>query len=243
MTITTLGSGSSGNGYVLQNETEALIIECGVNYKHAVGVLKGNVSKVNGCLVTHSHGDHAGFIKQYAKAFNVYATKGTLEECGIEASTFHYCAIPLFKEFKVGNFVVKAFDTEHDTQEPCGFIIHHEEMGTMLFITDTHHIKYKFNFPIDHILIECNHTDGLVDKSVKNGVIPYKVGVRAKATHMSLERCIKCLNACNLSKTKDIVLIHISENNGNSNMFKSKVKIATGKPVYFATKGLVLDLL
>ena len=116
-------------------------------------------------------------------------------------------------------------------------------MGTMLFITDTHHIRYKFNFPINHVFIECNHTDGLVDKSVENGVIPYKVGVRTKATHMSLERCINCLNACDLSKTKNIVLIHISDNNGNSNMFKNKVEMATGKPVYVATKGLVLDLL
>ena len=51
------------------------------------------------------------------------------------------------------------------------------------------------------------------------------------------------INPIEHSKTKDIVLIHISDNNGNSYMFKSKVEMATGKPVYFATKGLVLDLL
>ena len=52
MNITTLGSGSSGNGYVIQNDHEALIIECGINYKYAVEALHGNVGKVNGCLVT-----------------------------------------------------------------------------------------------------------------------------------------------------------------------------------------------
>ena len=243
MTITVLGSGSSGNGYVIQNETEALIIECGVNYKYAVEALSGNVGKVSGCLVTHSHGDHAGFMHQYAKAFNVYATKGTLEECNIIPNTFHYCAIPLLREFKVGNFVVKAFDTEHDTKEPCGFIIYHNEIGTILFLTDTHHVKYKFDFSLDYIFIECNHTDELVDNSIKNGIIPRKVGIRAKATHMSLERCIGCLKACNTSKTKAVVLIHISANNGNSEAFRKAVAQQVGKPVYCATRGLKFDFI
>ncbi len=243
MTITVLGSGSSGNGYVIQHENEALIIECGVNYKYAVEALSGNVGKVSGCLVTHSHGDHAGFMHQYAKAFNVYATKGTLEECNIRPNTFHYCAIPMLREFKVGNFVVKAFDTEHDTKEPCGFIVYHKEMGTMLFITDTHHVRYKFDFPLDYILIECNHTDELVDNSVKNGVIPRKVGIRAKATHMSLERCIECLRACNTSHVKAIILIHISANNGDMLAFRKAVTQHTGKPVYCATKGFKLELM
>ena len=77
MDITILGSGSFGNGYVIQNKSEALILECGVNYKHAVEALKGNVSKVNGCLVTHSHYDHAGFIQQYARAFTPFVALPT----------------------------------------------------------------------------------------------------------------------------------------------------------------------
>lgn len=212
-------------------------------YRDAVRALDNKIDKVSGCLVTHSHGDHAGFIRQYAKAFNVYATQGTLEERGVKPNTFHFCAVPLFCEFKVGSFVVKAFDTEHDTAEPCGYIVYHEEMGTMLFLTDTHHIKYRFDFPLDYIFIECNHTDELVDRSVKNRIIPRSVGVRAKATHMSLKRCTNCLRACNTSQTKAIVLIHISANNGNASAFREQVARATGKPVYCATKGFKLDFI
>ena len=149
----------------------------------------------------------------------------------------------MFREFMVGNFVVKAFDTEHDTKEPCGFIIYHKEMGTILFLTDTHHVKYKFDFPLDYIFIECNHTDELVDNSIKNGIIPRKVGIRAKATHMSLERCIGCLKACNTSKTKAVVLIHISANNGNSEAFRKAVAQQVGKPVYCATRGFKFDFI
>ena len=77
MQLITLGSGSSGNGYIIQSEHEAIIIECGMPFKDVVAALKGNVKNIVGCIVTHSHGDHARYISQYAQAFNVYATQGT----------------------------------------------------------------------------------------------------------------------------------------------------------------------
>lgn len=243
MQLNVIGSGSSGNGYVLQNEDEALIIECGMPLKDATEALGGNLKKVVGCLVTHSHGDHAGYIKQYARPFNVFATVGTLEEKNVNDGDFHFHAIPMLKEIKIGEFVVKAFHTVHDTREPCGFIIFHPDIGNMLFLTDSHHIKYKLFFSLDYILIECNHTDALVDKSVKEGIIPEKVGIRAKATHMSLKRCIECLKSNNLQQTKAIVLIHMSANNGNAELFTSEVAKATGKAVYVAKKGFELELL
>ena len=76
MQLITLGSGSSGNGYIIQNDDEALIIECGIPLKDAVEALGGNLKKVVGCLITHSHGDHAGFIRQYARPFNIFAHRG-----------------------------------------------------------------------------------------------------------------------------------------------------------------------
>ena len=243
MQLNVIGSGSSGNGYILQNDNEALIIECGMPLNDAAEALKNNLKKVVGCLITHSHGDHAGYIKQYARPFNIFATKGTLEEKDVKDGDFHYHALPMLKEFKLGNFVVKAFDTVHDTKEPCGFIIYHPDMGDMLFLTDSHHIKYKFSLSFDYILIECNHTDALVAKSVKEGIIPKKVGIRAKATHMSLNRCLNCLKENNLEKTKGIVLIHMSANNGNAELFTSEVAKATGKAVYVAKKGFRLELL
>lgn len=241
MTITVLGSGSSGNGYILRNQEEALIIECGMPVKDALEILQHDTNLVRGCLVTHSHGDHFGYIRQYARYFRVFATKGTYEDKGMKPDNFHLLSIAVEEPFKLGGFTIIPFITEHDTSEPCGYIIKHPDMGIMLFATDTHHLRYKFEFPIDYILIECNHTDELVAKSIGNGIIPRKVGLRAKATHMSLERCIRCLRSCNTSKTKEIILIHISENNGNRELFRNEVAKAIGKPTICASKGDVLE--
>ena len=85
--------------------------------------------------------------------------------------------------------------------------------------------------------------DALVDKSVREGIIPKKVGIRAKATHMSLERCLNCLKENKLERTKAIILIHMSANNSDAELFSSEVAKATGKAVYVAKKGFSLELI
>ena len=238
-----LGSGSSGNGYILRNQEEALIIECGMPVKDALEILQHDAKLVRGCIVTHSHGDHFGYVRQYARYFCVFATPGTYRDKGIAPDNLHMLSIAVEVPFRLGGFTIIPFRTEHDTSDPFGYIIKHRDMGTMLFATDTHHLRYKFDFPLDYILIECNHTEELVDKSIRRGVIPRKVGQRAKATHMSLDKCINCLQTSNTSQTKAIVLIHISANNGNSEAFRKAVAQHIGKPTYCATKGFKLEFI
>ena len=56
MSLVVLGSGSSGNMYILQNKREALIIEAGVPFDNeARRALGWDTSKVVGVLVSHHH--------------------------------------------------------------------------------------------------------------------------------------------------------------------------------------------
>ena len=68
MELKILGSSSKGNGYVLEADNEALIIEAGVKLLEAKKAVGFNISKVVGCIVTHQHNDHAGYVQEYAKA-------------------------------------------------------------------------------------------------------------------------------------------------------------------------------
>lgn len=56
MFLRVINSGSSGNGYILESENEALIIECGCKLIDIKKALNFNISKVVGCLVSHEHG-------------------------------------------------------------------------------------------------------------------------------------------------------------------------------------------
>lgn len=51
-----LGSNSNGNGYILENENEALLIECGCRLMDCKKAMNFKTSKIVGALVSHEHG-------------------------------------------------------------------------------------------------------------------------------------------------------------------------------------------
>lgn len=52
-----IDSGSSANGYVLEGENQALLIEAGCKPLDMKKALNWQISKVVGCIVSHSHLD------------------------------------------------------------------------------------------------------------------------------------------------------------------------------------------
>src|SRR4051812_9847252 len=104
MKLIVIGSNSAGNAYILENDQEALLIECGFMFNKIKHALNYKLKKVVGCIVTHEHGDHAKGIHQVlAAGINVYATEGTLRALHVES---HHRVVPTFSgdEFKVGGF-------------------------------------------------------------------------------------------------------------------------------------------
>lgn len=239
MELTVLGSSSSGNCYVFQNEKEALILECGVKFIEVKKALNFNISKVVACLVTHEHGDHAGYVNEaLAACVPVWASTGTIHKMKIKGTRLPYmleAGNPLTR----GNFKVIPFATKHDCEEPVGFLINHPEMGNVLFATDTYYLPYKFP-GLNNILIECNYRIDLLERNVELGIVPVQLLKRTLESHMSYETCLDALKANDLSAVNNIVLIHLSNNNSNAVEFQAGIQSSTGKTVHVATKGLKL---
>lgn len=241
MRIRILGSGSSGNGYIVGDDNEQLIIECGVPFKELEKAMGFKLTNIVGCLCSHEHGDHLGYGKQYIAHFPIYATTGTLKAKGLIT---HPNAHPIgyMRLFRVGNFNVLAFKTEHDAAEPCGFIIQLPDRSKMMFATDTYYLHYTFT-GINYWLLECNYDLQLLRKNVLDGTIHPKVAERVQRSHMSLAQCIDTLHSNDLSKTKEIMLIHLSSQNSIKQLFVDEVSKATGKFVLAAEKGLQVELM
>lgn len=51
-----LNSGSQGNGYIVGDEKEQLIIEVGMPFKEVEKALNFNLSGARGVLISHEHG-------------------------------------------------------------------------------------------------------------------------------------------------------------------------------------------
>lgn len=242
MNLKVIGSSSAGNAYILENDQEALLIECGVNFDKIKQALNFNLSKVSGCLLTHEHGDHGKSINEVMRAgIDVWASAGT--HLALRSDGSHRARVTHSgHQFNVGNFKVKSFDIKHDVAEPLGFIINHPETGNVLFITDSYYCEYNFNaVGLHNIIIEANYCQTIVDRRMSEGSIIKGLRDRVIESHMSLATCKKMLGANDISKVNNIVLIHLSDGNSDEKRFKKEVEEQTGKRVHIATPGMQIE--
>lgn len=240
MKLTILGSSSAGNCYLLDNGKESLLVECGVSYKSIAKVRDFDVRRVKGCIISHEHGDHIkGSAKVLEACIPCYMSVGAAKALGLENNHLVTTIQPM-KPYRLGGFTIQGFDVQHDAAEPLGYLIHHKEIGTTLFATDTYYLKYKFA-GLSNILIECNYRHDILEDNVAAGVVSKAQYNRTIKSHMSLETCKEVLLANDLSAVNNIVLIHLSPTNSHASDFQQSIKELTGKNVVIAEAGLTMD--
>lgn len=240
MQLKVIGSGSSGNCYLLTNEKETLVIESGVSFLEVKKALDFNISKIVGCIVSHEHQDHVKYAIEFLKAgIPVFCSQGTKDVVSVGIHKPLVCFHG--KKFKVGNFEIMPFDIVHDCAQPFGFIIKHPQCGKILFLTDTYYSEYAFK-GLNHILIEANYSESCLSEAIDEGRTHPAQRARLEQSHMSIATCKELLKANDLSQVMSICLIHLSNNNSNALQFKQEVQATTGKLVYVASKGLEYNL-
>lgn len=240
MKLTCINSNSKGNAYILHNGEEALLLECGVRFDEIKKALQFNLKKVVGCLITHEHQDHCKSVHNVLGAgIPVWSSHGTHEAM---QTTGHHRARFVHAEHMVqmGGFRVKAYNVKHDAAQPFCYLINHPDCGTVLFLTDSYYCEYDFK-GLNHVIIEANYSQEILDRRLKDGLNPKFLRDRVITSHMSLDTCIKTLQAYDLSQVLNIVLIHLSDSNSNEEDFKAKVQRATGKMVHVAEPWVSID--
>lgn len=244
MKLHVIGSGSAGNCYVLNGTTSALVIECGIAPEKMLQRVNIAPSKIAGALVSHEHGDHAGFVKRFADfGIDIFASAGTIANCKIKTHR-RACRISAMKSYQVGEFTVKAFGVEHDAAEPLGFLIEHPEMGRLIFATDTHFVRYNFNsWNVNHIMIEANYDDEILnDRTAAGDILPTQAE-RVRRSHLSIDQAGQFIAANATPSLNNVVLIHLSSGNANADAFAEKAaKNAPFSHVLVAVKDLVIEL-
>lgn len=239
MKLKIINSGSVGNCYILENDSCALVIECGVNFKDIKQALDFNLQKVAGVLITHEHGDHCKALKDVlAAGLNVHASAGTIKAMGRHSHRF--LSMRKMSKINIGEFIVMAFDVKHDAEEPFGFLIYHPECGNVLFVTDSYYVEHTFK-GLNQVIVEANYCPEIVKQRAAEGKLHVSVADRVFTSHMSIDTCLGLLKANDLSAVNNIVLIHLSDGNSNAAQFKRQVEELTGKTVTVAGKNMEIE--
>jgi phosphoribosyl 1,2-cyclic phosphodiesterase len=229
MTILWTKTGSDGNCSVIETADGGLfMIDCGIRLDIVNQQIGYRLHEINYCFVTHHHKDHSGYIsKILGRGIEVYCPLSEIPE--LPNSQFSLKGLSKDKTVKLKSITVKPFPLIHTSSDgkPCeiyGFLIKENSTGEMLlWATDTQYIPQKFP-PCNIYAIECNYSE--VDNYIEDGeYINTIVEKRRLVSHQSLQALIEFLKKQDLSKCKDIYLIHISgAEHGNIPNFISAIQ-------------------
>lgn len=233
MDIQTLATGSTGNCYRVSDGRTSILLECGIPVKEIRQKLNFKLSEIDCCLLTHEHLDHSKATLDLLKAgIEVCCTAGTALSLG--GDYFKPTILNKLEQFKIGTFEILPFDTQHDSNDPVGYLIYSTlTKEKLLFATDTYYVKYRFT-GLNYIMIECNYAIDILTANFESGRLPVALKNRLLQSHFSLHNVKEFFKANDLSSVKAIYLLHLSAGNSDEMRFKREIQEITGKPVIVA---------
>lgn len=246
MELQVIGTGSSGNCYLLRAggaHGQALLLDAGLPFAQIIKSVK-NWRNVIGCLVTHEHQDHAKSAEAIERCgIRTYATKGTIDAIRSDTRLTRFNPVSTLSSFKVGDYTLMAFDAQHDASEPCGWLIRFEPTGeTALYATDTYYLRHTFP-GVNYWIVECNYIESIMQEQMDSGDMPEELRGRLIKSHMSLRRLCDALEANDLTETRAIVLVHLSDERSDEKTMVETVKDISGiSDVWAAEAGKTYQL-
>ena len=217
MKFEALASSSAGNAYVVSDDETRVLLECGVSHSKLQKLSGFSLSEFQACLVSHEHKDHAKSVAELiSRGMAVYMSQGTAEALETDAVQL----IESMEQFRVGSLDIVPFTTFHDAREPLGFLIKSRVDGDVLaFATDTVNLRYKFP-GLNILAIEANYDKNILDRCEK---MPEKVRYRITNSHMEIDTLCDYLRSLDLSRCREIHLLHLSDATSHEGHFINKV--------------------
>ena len=209
---------------------QLLCLNAGLSFRKFGKVLISSYPTWQVVLYPTSIFDHAKSVKDIlAAGLDCYMSSGTAKALQLSGHRLH--TVPALEQFRVGTFTVLPFATQHDCADPYGFLIQSDAGDKLLFITDSYYCKYRFA-GLTHIMIEANYQKSILDENIASGLVPASIRNRIIKSHFEIENVKAFLGACDLSRCREIHLIHISGTNGDPAGFVDAIQSMTGIPTY-----------
>jgi phosphoribosyl 1,2-cyclic phosphodiesterase len=222
--IASLGSGSRGNGTVVEIGGEVVLVDCGFTVKQAekrlarVGLKTADLSAI---LVTHEHSDHAGGVGALAYKYGVpvFASYGTIEASGRGGSPLIGHPIDVHDPFTIGSVTVQPVVVPHDAREPTQFVLRHgdDSVGILSDLGCVTPFVIEQYRELDAILMESNYDQEMLVR----GRYPERVKRRiaSELGHLSNEQSASFLDSI-AHPGLHVVIGHVSEENNHPDLLQ-----------------------
>jgi phosphoribosyl 1,2-cyclic phosphodiesterase len=228
----TLGSGSRGNGMVIESGGRRLLVDCGFGPRtlamrlKAIGVAP---ESIEGLLVTHEHQDHAQGVERahHKWRWPVYGAAATLAAIrGLPPRS--RVALDGQPSYALEAFTIDAIAVPHDAASPLAYVITAKANGARVGIA---HDLGKVPAPLrerfahcDALCIEANHDTVML----RDGPYPamLKARIRGGFGHLSNEVAGELIAGLMHRGLQAVVLLHLSETNNTPQVAERTVGAA-----------------
>lgn len=161
LSVQSLGSGSSGNAYIVTTASTVLLVDCGVGIRQIVAALalRGvGIDSLDAVIISHEHSDHVRALDSIRRRrLPVLTTGGTAGALKLDAGS--HLRLTGDKVDTVGDVVITTIATSHDAAEPCGVTISTPD-GVVSILTDmgcANEAVIRACGVSDLLVIEANH--------------------------------------------------------------------------------------
>lgn len=229
ISIQSLGSGSSGNAFVITTGSDTVLLDCGIGIRALRSAMKErklDVTDITAICVTHEHSDHIRTLPKVIHAdAELYATSGT--SIGSRLPNGQVTRAIADSPITIAGITIWPLPVSHDAKEPCGFMLELPDGSRATMLTDLgawHDSLRDFVRASDLIILEANHDEDML----RSGPYPayLKRRVASDVGHFSNRDCGLALGHAlrGTSHDPEIWLAHLSKENNRPDLAEQTVR-------------------
>jgi phosphoribosyl 1,2-cyclic phosphodiesterase len=229
-----LGSGSEGNGLVVESGSTRILIDCGFAVSETVARLARNgiePESLAAVVVTHEHADHLGGVPRFAARFGlaVWLTHGTLAAAnGRLRTVLSVHAFDGHDPFVIGDLALAPIPVPHDAREPVQFVFG-DGARRLGLLTDlgmsTPHVVESLA-GCDALVLECNHDPELLANSDYPAAL--KARIAGRHGHLANAAAADLLRDIDCSRLQHVFAAHLSRQNNRPEFARAALAGALG---------------
>jgi phosphoribosyl 1,2-cyclic phosphodiesterase len=237
MKVWVLGSGSSGNAVLLENQDTRVLVDAGFGPRTLARRMKlagVDAASVAACFITHDHTDHASGAARAAQrwGWQLFATEGTV--AAIDLGGTPVTTFSPGDTVRVGSFEIETVATPHDAAEPVGLLATAVDSGARAGVCyDIGHASDSVRAlcdDLDVLVLEANHDEGMLWAGPYPPWLCQRIA--GKMGHLSNRAAAAVARDAVTPQLAHVVLAHLSETNNSPALADRAVRAALRKTVF-----------